>query len=106
MRWQITSPQDVVDVGMRVSNMTQQMIDRSFWSIAFTVVSPFSGRIVWRQRTTVSQTAAKRFVTISVRSLGIVRVVMSVGQMQYFEGGSTVFWQWIITDFWFRNWRK
>lgn len=70
---------------VRHDNMLQHMVNGTFGSITFSIVSPFTRsvlRVEWRA---VGQTTAQRFIAISIRPFLVIRIEMGVGQMKNFE---------------------
>lgn len=70
---------------MRGDDVLEHVVDGTLGSIAFPVVTPSSRSTLRTGRRPVGQTTTQRFVAIGIRTLLVIRVEVSVGQMKHFE---------------------
>lgn len=85
MGWQISRPDDVVNVRVRGRYVLHHVVNCALWSVAFPVVSPLSCSGFCVGRPATGQSAAQGFIAVSIGTLLIPRVIVSIGQVEHLE---------------------
>lgn len=89
---------------MSINDVIEHVIDRSLRCITFSVVTPFTGCVMRCIRTAMRQATAQWLVAVSIRPLGVVRIVVRIGQMEHFERWHLFLGQWNFA--WIRFWHR